>query len=67
MIASLGVLVVIHLKDDTIRTEEDVERYLGLSVLGVIPMSEEISVGGKTVGGTKAGRKLVEDKPKTKK
>lgn len=34
---SVIVLSVIHLMDDTIRTEEDVEKRLGLSVLGMIP------------------------------
>lgn len=43
MVAVIGVLVVIYVLDDTIRTEEDVERYLGLSVLGVLPQSSEIS------------------------
>lgn len=41
---SLIVFVVIFLLDDTIRTEEDVEHYLGLSVLGVIPSAEDIAV-----------------------
>lgn len=43
MVGVVAVLVVIYILDDTIRTEEDVERYLGLSVLGVIPQSLEIS------------------------
>lgn len=34
-------IVVMFLMDDTINTGEDVERYLGLSTLGVIPMDEE--------------------------
>ncbi len=38
-----GIFVVIYLMDDTIRTEEDVERHLGLSVLGVIPLDSEMS------------------------
>lgn len=43
LIGSIGVLVIIYLLDDTIRTEEDVERYLGLSVLGVIPISDDMA------------------------
>lgn len=39
---ALVVLIVIYLLDDTIRSEEDVERRMGLSVLGVIPMSAEL-------------------------
>lgn len=38
-----GVLTVIFVMDDTIRTEEDVERYLGLGTLGVIPMSDDLA------------------------
>ena len=36
----VGVLSVIYLLDDTIRTEEDVEKWLGISVLGVVPVVE---------------------------
>ena len=39
---ALVALVVIYLLDDTIRSEEDVERRMGLSVLGVIPLSSEL-------------------------
>jgi len=41
LVAAIGVLVLICILDDSIRTEEDVEKYLGLSVLGVIPVSAE--------------------------
>lgn len=50
MVAAIGVLVVIYVVDDTIRTEEDVERYLGLSVLGVIPASSEMGNLAKNTG-----------------
>ncbi len=43
LIFAAGIFVMIYLLDDTIRTEEDVERHLGLSVLGVIPLSSEMS------------------------
>lgn len=36
------VLIFVHIVDDTIRTEEDVEQSLGISVLGVIPADEEM-------------------------
>lgn len=42
-LASAGVLAVMFILDDSIRTEEDVERYLGLSVLGVIPDCREFN------------------------
>ena len=42
LMALAGIYAVRFILDDTIRTEEDVEHYLGLSVLGVIPESEEL-------------------------
>lgn len=44
LVVAIGIFMVIFLLDDTIRTEEDVEHYLGLSVLGVIPTADDISV-----------------------
>lgn len=41
----LMILVIVYVADDSIRTEEDVERYLGLSVLGVIPESNALDWG----------------------
>ena len=35
-----GILVVRYLLDDSIKTTEDVEKYLGLSVLAIIPLNE---------------------------
>ena len=42
---SLGIMAIMFILDDSIRTEEDVERYLGLSVLGAIPDSRDMSAG----------------------
>lgn len=42
VIATVVVLVVVFLLDDTIRTEEDVERHLKLTVMGVIPIAAEL-------------------------
>lgn len=47
-VLAIAVFVVIFLMDDTIRTEDDVERYLGLSTLGAIPISEELGVAQKS-------------------
>jgi capsular polysaccharide biosynthesis protein len=33
-----GIVIVLHLMDDTIKDSEDVEKYLGLSTLGLIPL-----------------------------
>lgn len=41
-VAAIGILSVIFVLDDSLRTEEDVERYLGLSTLSLIPDSMEL-------------------------
>ena len=42
ILITLVVLVLYFLMDDRIKTEDDVERYLGLSTIGVIPMTETL-------------------------
>lgn len=42
-----AAFVVLFLLDDTINTSEDVERYLGLSTLGIIPLDEKQRKGDK--------------------
>lgn len=39
-VLAAGIILVLHLTNDTIQTQEDVERYLGLSVIGTIPLAE---------------------------
>ncbi|HEY8890090.1 MAG TPA: Wzz/FepE/Etk N-terminal domain-containing protein [Clostridium sp.] len=41
LMISLGVVFLLEYLDDTIKTESDVEKYLGLPVLGVIPKMVE--------------------------
>lgn len=67
-ILSVTIFSAIHIMDDTIRTDEDVTRYLGLSTLGVIPASAKLnkmsnpgavpkkknSANGKTAPGRKS-------------
>lgn len=50
---AIGVLAVLFLIDDTIRSEDDVERYLGVSTLSAIPISEDLSGGIKISDKTK--------------
>ena len=58
VVAVVGVLTVIFVMDDTIRTEEDVERYLGLGTLGVVPVSAELgSPAGNKNAGKPAGKR----------
>ena len=37
---AIAIILITYLSNDTIKTQEDVERYLGLSTLGTIPMTE---------------------------
>lgn len=41
MVLACGVVMLLYLANDTIKKTEDVEQYLGISVLGVIPVIEE--------------------------
>ena len=47
VIIAMAAVIIIYLTNDTIKVEEDVERYLGLSVLGSIPFSEKESSSKK--------------------
>ena len=40
IIIAMGIIVLIYILDDTIKTPEDVENYLGLNVLTSIPIQE---------------------------
>lgn len=40
IILAMGVIILIYILDDTIKTPEDVENYLGLNVLTSIPIQE---------------------------
>ena len=33
------IVIIIYMTNDTIRTSDDIERYLGLSTLGTIPLA----------------------------
>ena len=44
---SAGIIVVIAIMDDTIKTEEDVRKYLKLNTLASIPMEKKLKHKGK--------------------
>ena len=58
VILTLAVLVLVYVLDDTIRSEEDVERYLGLSVMGVIPNTAELGSINRNKSGSKVSKKI---------
>lgn len=41
-VLACGVVVLLFLLNDTIRTQDDVEKYLGISTLGIIPMDDTL-------------------------
>ena len=41
-ILAVGVILIIYLTNDKIRTPEDIEKYLGISTLGSIPVDESM-------------------------
>ena len=43
-ILAAAIIVVLHLMDDTIKNAEDIEKYLGLSTLGLIPIEAGIDM-----------------------
>lgn len=47
------VIIVLELLNDTIQKEEDIERYLGIPTLAVIPEKTNAQKKGKSVDGTK--------------
>lgn len=45
MIATIFILTVIYLMDDTIKSTEDIGKYLGLTTIGLVPVGEEKLLG----------------------
>ena len=58
MCACAGVILLKHLLDDTVKTSEDVEKYLGLSTLALIPVMEDEVKDTKKRKGIRALRVL---------
>lgn len=54
-LAACAVIIVLHFLNDTICTQDDVEAYLGLSTLGIIPLDESLS--GRNKKTQKSGKK----------
>lgn len=52
-----AIFIIRFLLDDTIKTAEDVENYLGLSVLGIIPLSADENKTKKKAKKKQGGRK----------
>jgi len=60
-----GILLIMYLFNDTIRTQDDIERYLGLSALGVIPIDETLLADEKKRKKAQKSNKKRSSKKKT--
>lgn len=40
---TLAILIIVFVLDDSMRSEEDIQRYMGLSVMGIIPSTDELA------------------------
>lgn len=67
LVIAVGIYTVLYILDDTIRTEEDVARYLGLSTLGVIPVSADLGALAANRTDKKNGSKRSAARPVQKK
>lgn len=54
----LLIVIIMFLLDDTIKTSEDIEKYLGISLLASIPMQKEASSGGRKKKKSKAKKEV---------
>lgn len=42
-VIAAAIIIILHLMNDSIRTSDDVEKYLGINTLGLIPLEEGVS------------------------
>lgn len=63
VLAACAVFIILYLLNDTIRTQDDVEKYLGLSVIGLIPMDAAMAAESRK---RKKGRKKELSKQKSR-
>lgn len=57
IIISSGIIIIRSLFDDTIKTSEDVEKYLGISTLSMIPLCKEMDDGRSKMSKKKAKKR----------
>lgn len=58
LLIAIGIIVLIFILDDTIKTPDDVEHYLGLNVLTSIPIAEGAKKSKKVKGSKQLMRKM---------
>lgn len=50
MVLAIAVVIIRHITDDTIKSPDDIEKYLGISTLATIPMMSEAEWDGEKSG-----------------
>ena len=60
-VAVAAVVILRYILDDTIKTQDDVDRYLGISTLALIPLDENIGENQKGLKTRKKSRKSREE------
>ena len=63
VVLACAIIIIQFMMNDSIKTGEDVEKYLGLNVLGMIPLQEGVS-RRKTHGRDRTGRNAKRKKGK---
>jgi capsular polysaccharide biosynthesis protein len=53
------ICVMIYLMNDTIKTTEDIEKHLGITTLGIIPLEEGVNKKFRKVKQSRRNRKAV--------
>lgn len=61
---AMAVIVIRYLLDDTIKTEEDVTKYLGLNTLAALPLDSDVEVKKGTRSKSTSKTKKQQKKPK---
>lgn len=59
VVISSAIILIKYLIDDSIKTSEDIEKYLGISTLAMIPITEEEYDGGPRPSKKKKKKKIV--------
>lgn len=57
----IGAALLQEMLDNTIKTSEDIERFLSLPILGLIPLAESLNLRGFAVSASRAGLKIPTD------
>ena len=56
IILAIAVVIIRHITDDTIKSPDDIEKYLGISTLATIPVMSEAEWDGEKSSSSKSGK-----------